>query len=606
MSRRWWQKHDHNLTGGSGRDWLFGGHGDDTIDGGAGNDRIWGGQGNDTINGGAGNDRIWGGHGNDTIDGGDGNDRIKGGHGDDTIDGGAGNDRIWGGHGNDTIDGGDGNDRIKGGRGDDTIDGGAGNDKIKGGHGNDVVDGGAGSDRVYAGHGNDVGVYSVTENQGSKDYYNGGHGNDVLVLKMTQAEFDSEAVQTDLAAFDTFLAGNGHGGGHHGHSFEFEAFDLKVKSWESYEVQITDAGGNEAPVANDDTVFANAGTIAETEPNDPILNDLAGSAQAIERSSFRIAPSADVENDSLPRVSLYGSIDPVSDVDMYAVELQAGETMVLDIDYGVVLSTSTSVDTQIFVLDATGLELANNDNESFGMGGAGSETSFDAFLKFTAIDAGTYYVAVTSFNNDPTGSGGGVFNGNGLSSGDYVLNISVENAATDLGGVLILADALLANDSDSDGDALSIIGVGNAVNGTVELNGDGDVIFTPDSGFSGSFDYTISDGQAGHESTATATVSMNGGDAIVGSASGDVLAGGAGNDVFTGGDGNDAFAFTSGSGDDMITDFTVGSDFLVLADGMSVDNFVEQGSDTLVSFDTGDSVLLVGVTGVTDANDLFS
>ncbi|GMQ76588.1 MAG: hypothetical protein BMS9Abin01_1873 [Gammaproteobacteria bacterium] len=645
MSRRWWQKHDDNLTGSSGRDWLFGrhgddgddrgsgghgndriwgGHGDDTINGGAGNDRLWGRNGDDTIDGGAGNDRIWGGHGDDTIDGGAGNDRIWGGRGNDTIDGGAGNDRIWGGHGDDTIDGGAGNDRIKGGHGNDTIDGGAGNDHIKGGHGNDtinggdgndkikgdsgndVVDGGAGNDRVYAGHGDDVGVYSVTENQGSKDYYNGGRGNDVLVLQMTQAEFDSAGVQADLAAFDAFLAGNGHGGGHHGHSFEFEAFDLKVKSWESYEVQITDAGGNEAPEANNDTVFANAGTIAEVESNDPIPNDLTGSSQAIERSSFRIAPSADVENDSLPRVSIDGSIDPVSDVDVYAIELQAGETLVLDIDYGVDLSTSTSVDTQLFVLDANGTELANNDNASFGVGGAGSGISFDAFLKFTAIDAGTYYVAVTSFNNDPAGSGGGTFDGNGLSSGDYVLNISVENAAADLGGVLILADALLANDSDSDGDALVITGVGNAVNGTVALNGDGDVIFTPNSGFSGSFDYTISDGQAGHESTATATVSMNGGDVIVGSASDDVLVSSAGNDMFTGGDGNDAFAFTSGSGDDMITDFTVGSDFLVLADGMSVANFIEQGSDTLVNFDSGDSVLLVGVTGVTDANDFFA
>jgi len=251
-----------------------------------------------------------------------------------------------------------------------------------------------------------------------------------------------------------------------------------------------------------------------------------------------------------------------------------------------------------------GIDPASDDNTMSSVGGAGSETSFDAFLEFTATDAGTYYVAVTSFDNDP--SGNGTFDGGGISSGDYVLNISVKNAAADLGGVLILADALLANDSDSDGDALVITGVSNAVNGTVTLNGDGDVTFKPTSGFSGSFDYTISDGQAGHETTATATVSINVGDAIVGGASGDILVSGAGNDLFTGGDGNDAFAFTSDSGDDMITDFTVGSDFLVLADGMSVDNFVEQNGNTLVSFDTGDSVLLVGVTDVTNANDLFA
>ncbi len=604
----WWRKGDGNLTGTSGRDWLFGGRGNDTIDGGGGNDRLFGGRGDDTIDGGNGNDRIYGGRDHDTIDGGNGNDRIYGGRGDDHIYGGNGNDRISGGRGDDHIDGDDGDDRIYGGRGDDHIDGGAGNDKIIGGSGDDEVDGGGGSDRVYAGRGDDRGYYSVTENQGSKDYYNGGRGNDVLVLHMTQAEYDSDAVHADLAAYEAFLAG-----GHHGHSFEFKAFDLKVKNWESYGYKITDAVSNAAPIpsndppeANNDTVFANVGTIAEREPNDPIPNIAAGSAQVIARSSFRIGQTLDVDDDLLPRVSIAGSIDPISDADVYAIDLEAKETLLLDIDYGVDFrNASASVDTQIFVLDANGNVLAQNDTSSSLLGGAGSQTGFDPFAFFTATSADTYYVAVTSFNNDPTGSGGGTFDGNGMTSGDYVLNISVQNAAADLGGVLILADTLLANDTDSNGDALVITSVGNAVNGTVDLNGDGDVLFTPTSDFSGSFDNTISD-TAGNESTAaTATVNMNGGDAIVGSAFDDVLIGGAGNDVFTGGDGNDAFAFTPGSGDDAITDFTIGSDFMVLADGMSVANFVEQGSDTLVNFDTGDSVLLVGVTGVADANDLF-
>ena len=607
----WWRNGDDNLTGSSGRDWLFGGRGNDTIDGGAGNDRIWGGRGDDIMYGGDGNDRIWGGRGDDTIDGGYGNDRISGGRGDDTIDGGYGNDRIYGGRGDDAIYGGDGNDRISGGRGNDHIDGGAGNDKVIGGSGDDEVDGGSGSDRVYAGRGDDRGYYSVTENQGSEDYYNGGRGNDVLYLQMTQAEFD--AAWADFDAYDAFLARHGHGWGHHGHSFKFESFDLKVKNWESYKVVITDAdsdtkaASNDPPQANNDTVFANVGTIAEREPNDPVLNIAAGSAQVIARSSFRIGQTLDVDNDLLPRVSIAGSIDPISDVDVYAIDLEAGETLLLDIDYGVdfMNPSASDVDTQIFVLDANGNVLAENDTSSSLLGGAGSVSGFDPFAFFTATSADTYYVAVTSFNNDPTGSGGGTFDGNGMTSGDYVLNISVQNAAADLGGVLILADTLLANDTDSNGDALVIASVGNAVNGTVDLNGDGDVIFTPTSDFSGSFEYTTSD-TAGNESTAaTATVNMNGGDAIVGSAFDDVLIGGAGNDVFTGGDGNDAFAFTPGSGDDAITDFTIGSDFMVLADGMSVANFVEQGSDTLVNFDTGDSVLLVGVTGVADANDLF-
>lgn len=70
------------------------------------------------------------------------------------------------------------------------------------------------------------------------------------------------------------------------------------------------------------------------------------------------------------------------------------------------------------------------------------------------------------------------------------------------------ASALLANDSDPDGDPISISGVGNAVNGTVTLDSQTNtVIFTPTSGYAGnaSFAYTISDGQGG---TATAQVSL--------------------------------------------------------------------------------------------------
>ncbi|ACJ27228.1 VCBS [Shewanella piezotolerans WP3] len=57
------------------------------------------------------------------------------------------------------------------------------------------------------------------------------------------------------------------------------------------------------------------------------------------------------------------------------------------------------------------------------------------------------------------------------------------------------AESILANDSDPDGDALSIISVGNAQNGTVSLNADGDIVFTPTAGYTGpaSYEYTIED-----------------------------------------------------------------------------------------------------------------
>ena len=72
----------------------------------------------------------------------------------------------------------------------------------------------------------------------------------------------------------------------------------------------------------------------------------------------------------------------------------------------------------------------------------------------------------------------------------------------------IAAADLTGNDSDADGDPLTIIDVTDPANGTAVLNADGSVTYTATEGFSGadSFDYTISDGRGG---TDTATVDVN-------------------------------------------------------------------------------------------------
>ncbi|MDN6859271.1 Ig-like domain-containing protein, partial [Pseudomonas sp. CAN2814] len=72
----------------------------------------------------------------------------------------------------------------------------------------------------------------------------------------------------------------------------------------------------------------------------------------------------------------------------------------------------------------------------------------------------------------------------------------------------IAPQTLLGNDSDVDGDSLSIISVQGAVNGSVKLEG-GNVVFSPNKDFNGngSFTYTISDGHGG-TSTATVTVGV--------------------------------------------------------------------------------------------------
>ncbi|MBN2965126.1 tandem-95 repeat protein [Sulfurospirillum sp. T05] len=90
--------------------------------------------------------------------------------------------------------------------------------------------------------------------------------------------------------------------------------------------------------------------------------------------------------------------------------------------------------------------------------------------------------------------------------------VAVDDAletSKDIPLIIPVAD-LLENDSDVDGDTLSIISVGDATNGTVTLNGDGTITFTPTGGFSGdaTFTYTVSDGNGGTD-TATVTITID-------------------------------------------------------------------------------------------------
>ncbi|NMO16819.1 tandem-95 repeat protein [Pyxidicoccus fallax] len=73
--------------------------------------------------------------------------------------------------------------------------------------------------------------------------------------------------------------------------------------------------------------------------------------------------------------------------------------------------------------------------------------------------------------------------------------------------VVIPATTLLANDTDADGDSLTVTAVGTATHGAVTLAG-GSVTFTPEANFSGTatFEYTVSDGTSTRAATVTVTV----------------------------------------------------------------------------------------------------
>ncbi|MBC7908000.1 MAG: cadherin-like domain-containing protein, partial [Rhodospirillaceae bacterium] len=167
---------------------------------------------------------------------------------------------------------------------------------------------------------------------------------------------------------------------------------------------------------------------------------------------------------------------------------------------------------------------------------------------------------------------------------------------------------LLANDTDVEGDQLSLVSVEGAVGGTVSRDSDGQVVFTPDAGFHGTghFTYTISDGHGGF-STATVNVEVLpkdnsgptanadfllggwGDDELVAVPSGSTLAGGTGNDTLTGGAGNDTLIIDSG---DVISGGG-GNDTVVIVDdgGVTVD-MGATGTETVIGGVGGDTVTI--------------
>lgn len=184
----------------------------------------------------------------------------------------------------------------------------------------------------------------------------------------------------------------------------------------------------------------------------------------------------------------------------------------------------------------------------------------------------------------------------------------------------IASSALLQNDSDVDGDTLTITSVSAANGGSVSRNADGTISFKAKTAGDASFKYTISDGNGG---TATATVSLTVSPAvtppktIVGTHQADILKSTAANEVFIGKSGSDTFVFKGVTGDDQINDFQTGWWFWCKGDVLDLrgqgftsysdlwDNIHKSGHDTIIEFDNGGSVRLKDVHPLMLQHDNF-
>ena len=97
----------------------------------------------------------------------------------------------------------------------------------------------------------------------------------------------------------------------------------------------------------------------------------------------------------------------------------------------------------------------------------------------------------------------------------------------------------------------------------------------------------------------------DGNDVIQGAAGADRITGGAGNDTVTGGDGADVFVATVGGGADTVMDFVVGTDRIDATAFGSYQSIAQSAADTLITFATGVTMRLKGITASTVTNDSF-
>lgn len=109
---------------------------------------------------------------------------------------------------------------------------------------------------------------------------------------------------------------------------------------------------------------------------------------------------------------------------VYSLIASAGDRLSLDVNVTRIMAGTPFVDddSQLFLFDAAGRLIAQNDDQ---------ERSFQSRIdNFTVPADGTYFVVVTTFNNDPILNSGGVilrWEGDGGSNIEYLLTVSKQS-----------------------------------------------------------------------------------------------------------------------------------------------------------------------------------
>ncbi len=583
---------DFSTTALNGVSLIDGLGGSDTIIGTSGNDVIRGGEGSDTMSGGDGDDIFLvegidpSTSARDDFDGGAGFDQIIGTAGDELVrvrflnaadsievlDLGAGYDVLeTRGSSNidlsgmtvlglDFINGGSSSDNITATQGDDFIQGNGGNDTLNGAGGvNTAVFNGVFTDYEITDNGD--GTFTVLDlntadgNDGRDTLININYAqfsnytetliapnlppvavdDNITLDEDTEVTFNPTGNDTDpgdtitLVAIDTPVNGNliDNGDG----TFTYEPFN-NFNGSESISYTIEDAAGQQAtgtinfnvtPV-NDAPDARNNGTTInedETATIDVLGNDRDVDGDTLSIVSFDQPANGSVvlNPDGTFTYTPSGNYFGVDSFDYTITDGEFQDTATVNITINAANDAPDTVEDNITVEEDSFITFDVLANDSDVDGDTITLESFTLPTEGTLVQNpdGTFtYTPAPDFNGTDSftytvtdGTASRVENVNITVDPENDTPITLSDSATTQEDNSVVID-VLANDSDPDGDALSVTAFTQGANGTVAINPDGTVTYTPNADFNGndSFTYIANDGNGGTV-TETVTVQVN-------------------------------------------------------------------------------------------------
>jgi hypothetical protein len=325
---------------------------------------------------------------------------------------------------------------------------------------------------------------------------------------------------------------------------------------------------------------------SEFKPNDTI-------SEAIDLNLNPENPNATISGSihrSEPGKGFAENIDFSEDVDFYTFNLEAGDTVKIDVDsipFEVTRfeGVEQRLDSELRLFDSEGNELASVNNGA----APDEELSRDPYLEFTAKEAGSYYVGVSQLGNDDydpnveSSGSGWIFPEIGVFSGEYDLNVEL---ASDSDGLLPTTETVFGS---LEADIIEVTGTSQLIFG-----GDSDDLIDASIGSEGSNRIYAASGDD--------TVILGMSDRIVGGAGADkFFAMSGGDNIITGGVGADQFWIATAETPDsanIITDFTSGEDVLGIAGlGIGFDDLsiTQQEDNTLIAANGSDLAILQGI-----------